>query len=457
MSELDHQVDAKEYLRQSLADSGHEHVKVGVFDIDGVLRGKYMSTSKLLSSLDKGFGFCDVVLGWDVADELYSNSSFTGWHSGFPDAPVRIIPDSLRQLPADGGIPFLLCEFDKAAATLCPRGVLRRVLQRALDAGYVVNAGFEYEFFVFDETSESLRAKNFENLTPLSRDSSGYSMLRTTQQAEFYRAILEGCAKAGISIEGLHEETGEGVLEAAIAVSPGMKAADSAALFKVCAKVIANQHDKVATFMAKCNAAWPGQSGHIHVSLQDPAGASLFFDEAAPDSMSETMRYFLGGQQRLMPEILAMVAPTINSYRRLVPGYWAPTSANWGVENRTGALRAINGSASSQRVEYRVASADANPYLALAAAVASGLWGIENRVEPDEALEGNGYESVATDATRLPQTLWEAAQKFRHSKAARSLFGDEFVEHFAATREWEEQEFRKHVTDWERRRYFEII
>lgn len=457
MSATDDQDRGRRHLQQVLAASDQQHVKVGVFDIDGVLRGKYMSTSKLVSVLEKGFGFCDVVFGWDVADELYNNSSFTGWHSGFPDAPVRIVADSLRQLPFDGETQFLLCEFDKAAENLCPRGILNRVLQRASDAGYDVQAGFEYEFFVFDETSESLREKNFENLTPLSRGPSGYSVLRTTQKSEFYRAILDGCATAGIPIESLHEETGEGVLEAAIAVDTGMQAADRAALFKVCTKLIANKHEKVATFMAKCNAAWPGQSGHIHVSLQDKSGAPVFFDQTAPDSISETMRYFIGGQQRLMPEVLATVAPTINSYRRLVPGFWAPTSATWGIENRTGALRVIGGSASSQRVEYRVASADANPYLALAAAVASGLWGIEHRIEPDQAIKGNAYESEPTEATLLPQTLWDAAQRIRQSEAARNLFGDTFVEHFAATREWEEQEFRKHVTDWERRRYFEII
>ncbi len=450
-------VDFKQRLQQVIADGGHQFVKLGVFDMDGVLRGKYMSTSKLLSVLEKGFGFCDVVLGWDVADELYDNSSFTGWHTGFPDAPVRIVADSLRQLPLDGETPFLLCEFDGAAEDLCPRAALRRTLSRARDAGFQVRAGFEYEFFVFDETSESLRAKDYTNLTPLSRGQSGYSVVRATQNSDFYRAILEACSATGVPLESLHDETGEGVLEAAIAVDEGMKAADYAAMFKVCTKIVASGHGKAATFMAKCNTDWPGQSGHIHVSLQDASGAPVFFDKDAPHSMSTEMRHFIGGQQQLMPEFLAMAAPTINSYSRLVPGFWAPTAATWGVENRTGALRVIGGSASSQRVEYRVASADANPYLALAAAIASGLWGIENQIDPGDAIEGNAYECAATEETRLPATLWDAAQRLRQSRAARVMFGDPFVDHFAATREWEEQQFRKHVTDWERRRYFEII
>jgi glutamine synthetase len=169
------------------------------------------------------------------------------------------------------------------------------------------------------------------------------------------------------------------------------------------------------------------------------------------------MRYFIGGQQRLMPSLLAMVASTVNSYSRLIPGFWAPTSATWGIENRTTALRAIPGSPSAQRVEYRVAAADANPYVALAAALASGLWGIENKVEPKAPVSGNAYAAPADPDLDLPRTLWEAAQRLKGSGEARLLFGDAFVEHFAATREWEEREFRKHITDWELARYFEII
>jgi glutamine synthetase len=169
------------------------------------------------------------------------------------------------------------------------------------------------------------------------------------------------------------------------------------------------------------------------------------------------MRHFLGGQQKLMPELLGMIACTVNSYSRLIPGYWAPTTATWGVENRTTALRVIPGSPASQRIEYRIAAADANPYIALAAALGSGLWGIEHKIEPTAGVTGNAYELPPNPDFALPATLWEAAQRLKASKPARALFGDAFVEHYAATREWEEREFRKHVTDWELARYFEII
>lgn len=214
----------------------------------------------------------------------------------------------------------------------------------------------------------------------------------------------------------------------------------------------------MATFMAKWSNKWPGSGGHLHVSLKDKkSGKPVFYDGKKPHDMSDTMRWFLGGQQALMPEIVSMVACTVNSYSRLIPGYWAPTSATWGVENRTTALRVIKGGEKSQRIEYRIAAADINPYIALSAAIGSGLWGIENKIEPTKPVDGNAYDQKLPEKQSLPTSLFEAAQRLRKSTAARDLFGDSFVDHYAATREWEEREFRKAITDWELARYFEII
>jgi glutamine synthetase len=432
------------------------HIKVGVFDIDGILRGKYMSRAKFLSALENGYGFCDVVLGWDCQDQLYDNVRFTGWHTGYPDAPVRILPDSCRPLPfEDDGLLFL-CEFTDLAEQVCPRAVLRKVLERARKLGFEAYAGFEYEVFFFNETPESVRAKNYRDLKPMAPGWFGYSVIRNTVAADFYRQMLATCEAMDFGIEGLHEETGPGVIEAAIAFDEALASADKAALFKTFVKVLAQRSNMMATFMAKWSQQYPGQSGHIHLSLKKN-GESAFFDANAQHSMSETMRHFVGGQQRLMPELLAMIAPTINSYTRLIPGFWAPTDSTWGVENRTCALRVIPGSAKSQRVEYRVAAADANPYVILAAALASGLWGIENRIEPEPLVEGNAYEKTFPERLALPRSLWDAAQRLKGSAMAREFFGDPFVEHFAATREWEEREYRKHISDWELARYFEII
>jgi glutamine synthetase len=434
------------------------HVKVGVFDVDGIMRGKYISRAKFLSALESGYGFCDVVLGWDCQDQLYDNVQFTGWHTGYPDAPARILPDSCRPLPFEGDNLFFLSEFAPPAEQVCPRGILRKVLERARSMGFEAYAGFEYEVFFFNETPQSIREKNYRNLQPMAPGWFGYSVIRNSVAADFYREMLAMCETMDFGIEGLHEETGPGVIEAAIGFDGALASADKAALFKTFVKVLAQRNSMMATFMAKWSRDWPGQSGHIHLSLRSrDGGKPVFHDPSQPHSMSATMRHFVGGQQRLMPELLAMVAPTVNSYTRLIPGFWAPTDSTVGVENRTCALRIIPGSAKSQRVEYRVAAADANPYVILAAALASGLAGIEQGIEPEPLVEGNAYDHKFPEALALPRTLWESAQRLKQSRMAREWFGDAFVQHFAATREWEEREFRKHITDWELSRYFEII
>jgi glutamine synthetase len=432
------------------------HVKVGVFDIDGIMRGKYISRAKFLSALENGFGFCDVVLGWDCQDQLYDNVKFTGWHTGYPDAPVRILPESCRPLPFEENGLFFLAEFTDQAEQVCPRATLRRVIDRARQMGFEAYAGFEYEVFFFNETPDSIREKNYRNLKPMAPGWFGYSVIRNSVAADFYRHILATCEEMDFGIEGLHEETGPGVIEAAIAFDQALASADKASLFKTFIKILAQRHSMMATFMAKWSADYPGQSGHIHLSLKKQ-GESVFYDANKPHTMSDAMRHFVGGQQRLMPELLAMVAPTINSYTRLIPGFWAPTDSTWGVENRTCALRVIPGSPKSQRVEYRVAAADANPYVILAAALASGLYGIENRIEPEPEIRGNAYDQKFPEQLALPRTLWDSAQRLRGSKMARDFFGDAFVDHFAATREWEEREYRRHISDWELARYFEII
>ncbi|MCE9682096.1 glutamine synthetase family protein [Halomonas alkalisoli] len=452
------EIKSAEDARRIVEERGLSHVKVGLFDIDGVMVGKYMRRDKFFHALEEGFAFCDVVLGWDSKDELYDNVKYTGWHTGYPDAGLRILPDSCRDLACEGDMLLFLAEFTGPAEAICPRGLLRRVLAKAREMGFIAHGALEYEFFLFQETPESIREKGFRNLKPLTPDMMGYSMLRSSVHSELYHELLALSEAMDFPIEGLHTETGPGVLEAAIGVDEALAAGDKGALFKTFTKVWAQRRGLMATFMAKWSPDYPGQSGHIHLSLNHASsGDSAFFDADKPHQMSEIQRHFVAGQQQLMPEFLAMFAPTVNSYTRLIPGFWAPTDATWGVENRTTALRVIPGSAKSQRVEYRLGSADANPYLALAAAIGAGLHGIEQRLEPGEPVSGNAYELTHPASQALPQTLWEAAQRLKASGPARSLFGDDFVEHFSATREWEERQFRRHITDWELDRYFEII
>jgi glutamine synthetase len=452
------EIKTAEDARQIVEQRGLNHIKLGLFDNDGVMRGKYMSREKFISSLDNGFAFCDVVLGWDSKDQLYDNVTYTGWHTGYPDAPVRILPESCREIPFEDNMLLFLAEFADHAETICPRAALRRVIDKASAMGFDAFAALEYEFFMFNETPDSIREKNFNNLQPMTPGYFGYSIIRNSVHADLYHKIMDLSERMDFPLEGIHTETGPGVLEAAIAVDSAIDAADKAGLFKTFIKVLAQRNGLMATFMAKWSPDYPGQSGHIHLSLRHKDGSgSAFYDPSKAHNMSETQRQFLAGQQRLMPEMLSMFAPTINSYTRLIPGFWAPTDATCGVDNRTTALRVIPGSDKSQRIECRLGSADANPYLALAAALGAGLHGIEQQWEPEAEVKGNAYEQEHPAHLALPRTLWESAQALKASEAARSLFGDAFVEHFAASREWEEREFRKHITDWELERYFEII
>ncbi len=445
-------------INKGLVKAGIDYIKVGAFDVDGILRGKYMQRDKFINGLENGFGFCDVVFGWDSGDQLYDNTTFTGWHTAYPDAAARILPQTARALPYEENCALVLAEFAGEAEKVCPRGLLRNVLKKADDMGYKPYASCEFEFFLFKETPHSVREKNYQNLRTMTPDYFGYSVLRNSVHAEFYHELLDLSKAMRFPIESLHTETGAGVLEAALLYNQALEAADQAALFKTFAKVMAQRKGLMATFMAKWSNDWPGQSGHMHVSLQNKNNArSVFHDETQPHNMSDEMCWFVGGQQKLMPELLAMIAPTVNSYSRLIPGFWAPTSANWGIENRTCALRIIPGSEKSQRVEYRVSAADINPYIALAAAIGSGLWGIENRTEPSKPVNGNAYEKTYPVKQSLPSTLYEATNRLRKSIAANELFGEAFVKHYAETREWEVREFRKAITDWEKQRYFEII
>ncbi len=448
-----------ETIKEYISDHKIKNIKLAIVDIDGVLRGKYVNANKFLSALESGFGFCNVVFGWDSDDVLYSKDSFTGWEDGFKDDWATVDPSSFRFLPTEDHKSIIcLADFSESrAAAVCPRSILKKILKRLDTLGYSARAAMEFEFFLFNETPKSLRDKGFHNLTPMTPGNFGYSVLRNSTHAKLYHELMELMEEMGMPLEGLHTETGPGVLEGAIEHSEALRAADNGALFKTFVKVWAQQNDMIASFMAKWSADYPGQSGHIHISLQKKDGTSAFYKKGKADNMSDEMRWFIGGQQKLMPEVLAMVASTCNSYTRLIPGFWAPTAASWGVDNRTCALRAIPGSPKSQRVEYRVSAADINPHLALAAAIGSGIWGIENKIEPLEAVVGNAYDIDFPEKIQLPRTLTQAAEKFKNSKIARELFGDAFVDHFAYTRIWEDQQQRAAITDWQLKRYFEII
>ena len=444
-------------IKQSFAKHKIEKVRLGGFDIDGVLRGKYISLDKFFSAAESGLGFCDVIFGWDSSDVLYDNVTLTGWHTGYPDALARIDLSSFCVLPWETNTACFLVDFfrkDGSPLPVSPRQVLRSVVESAEKKGYAVRASIEYEYFFFREDPISARQKHFRDLTPLSPGMFGYSFMRASAHSDLAHAIIDTSSAMGIELEGFHTETGPGVYETAIRYDDALRAGDKAAMFKTLVKIVARKQGLLATFMAKWNANLPGCSGHIHQSLSDRAGKkNLFYEPQSDSHISELMQRYMAGQLSLMRELTVMFCPTVNSYKRTVPGTWAPTNVTWGVDNRTTALRAIAAGPKSTRVEHRLPAADANPYLSLAASLASGLFGIENSLELPAPV-GNAYES---QAPALPRSLEESAELFRSSKAARQILGDEFVDHYSATRDWETRQFRRAVTDWELERYFEII
>ncbi len=455
--------DASDLIAQYQSE-GIKRIKFAVCDIDGVLRGKYISLEKFAAIAAGTSGFCDCVLGWDVDDQLYDNGTFTGWHTAYPDALVRLDLSTERRLQDEGNMPFFLGDFvtqdQQKFHPICPRSRLKEVLNRAQQAGLGAKLAFEYEFFVFDETPHSIREKNYRNLVPLSPGNFGYSILRTNTYADLFNELMDYCIAHNFPLECLHCETGPGVWEGAITVDDALAAADKAVMFKTFVKSFFQRKGLVATFMAKWSMDYPGQSGHCHQSLQHlNNGESAFFDSNAAYSMSELQKSYVAGQQKYLRQLLAVTSPTINSYTRLVKGAWAPTAATWGVENRTTALRVIPGSAKSQRVEFRVGSADANPYLVAAATLGAGLLGIEERLELTAPVVGDAYaiQDQLPPDWQFPTNLRDANRALAKSEAAKNLFGEPFVEHYVASRDWEVRQYEKQVTDWQLQRYFEII
>ncbi|SHF02797.1 glutamine synthetase [Mariniphaga anaerophila] len=434
-------------------------VKIAFSDIDGILRGKYIHKEKFSDAVKNGIGFCDVIFGWDCNDKCYDNSEITGWHTGYPDAKASIDLATFREIPWENNTPFFLGDFAddaKYEEAVCSRSLLKRVARNCHEMGFKPLFSQEFEWFNFLGTPNEIAAGNFENLVPATPGMFGYSILRTSLNSDYFNDLFSLMGKFGVPLEGLHTETGPGVLEATAIYDEVLHAADKAILFKTAVKEISYRHNFVSTFMAKWNPELPGSGGHIHQSLWNLEQTNnLFYSDADSDKMSGLMKHYIAGQLKCLPEILPMFAPNPNSYRRLSGGDWAPSTLTWGVDNRTASIRAIPGTPRSARIETRVPGADTNAYLVMAAALASGLYGIKKRLLPGEATLGNGY----TDKSKgvLPTSLEEATEKMAKSEIANELFGDAFVKHFTATRRWECRQADSGDPKWELKRYFEII
>ncbi len=455
---------------QRLIEEGKiEYVKVGIPDMEGVYRGKRVAANYFLSGLHDGFPQGDVIFGWDIAENVLPNLKFSNWERGFGDVVMQPDLATFALVPWEENVASCICDVRTEhgdAVTLVPRYILNNLVERARSIGYEPMAASELEFRFFRENQMSLREKDFgTNLTPLNPGTNCYVISQSSADDHLLGRIARMMRDSGIEIEGYNREHGPGMYEMNIHYAQATTAADRTLLFKTGVKEICYQMGYAATFMAKWNDQEDGSSGHSHMSLWDRNGErNVFWDENADGHMSATMRFFLAGVLSKMPELMALYAPVINSYKRYIEGTWAPLNTTWGMDNRTCAVRVINNGRRAIRVENRVPGSDANFYLVFSAMLASGLYGIEHKLELPTRLEGNAYDAATVTKAlesgqiqALAHNLTTATNLLESSDVAKEYFGTEFVEHFVATRRWEVSEYEKAVTNWERRRYFELI
>jgi glutamine synthetase len=453
-----------------LIDEGKiEFVKVGAADVEGVFRGKRVAAQFFLDSLNEGFAQCDVLFGWDIAENVLPNLKFSNWQRGFADIVMKPDLSTFALVPWEENVASCLCDLwteHGEPVTISPRYILHTLVERARSLGYEPMAASELEFRFFREDQRSLREKDFgPDLTPLNPGMNCYSISQASADDVLLSHIARMMRSHGVEIEGYNREHGPGMYEMNIHYSDALTAGDRTMLFKTGVKEICYQSGYAATFMAKWNDQEDGSSGHSHLSLWDRQREhNLFWDESANDHMSAIMRHFLAGVLDRLPEFMVLYAPLINSYKRYVEGTWAPLNTTWGMDNRTCSVRVINNSRRAIRIENRVPGADANFYLVFAGMLASGLYGIEHKLELPDRLDGNAYEAATISKAltegrikSLAHNLEEATRLFERSEVVREYLGADFVEHYATTRHWEVKEYEKAVTNWDRRRYFELV
>jgi len=434
---------------------GASHARFFVTDIDGVCRGKTLSGPKMAELLGGGGTIASAVFGWDIADDLYTRGvSFAGLGTALGEIGLRLDPATARQVPWDDMRWVLIGEHldpQGHPLPLCPRQVLKQVLSRAQQREWTVQLGVEFEWYVLQETETSARQKGYRGLQTGTQGVTNYSPFRVDALTPFVNDLFRWLPAMDVPLEALHTEAGPGNLEVALHHGEALHTADRAILFKQATREIGRRHGLLNTYMAKWSSAYGGCGQHLHQSLWQ-GGRNLFHDASAPHGMSAVQRQYMAGQLRALPDLFALYAPFINSYKRLVDGMLAPVHVNWGVDDRHSALRVVPGSARSQRLETRTPGADANPYLVMAAAVASGLYGIEHGLDLDDVAAQSRDRSE-----RLPRSLEEATALMAQSALARELLGEAFVNHFVETRTWEVRRFQQAVTDRELARYMELV
>ena len=442
---------------EALVEAGTiDTVLVAMTDMQGRLQGKRCAATFFMDEVRRhGTEACNYLLAVDVDMNTVGGFAIASWEQGYGDFVLRPDPTTLRLVPWQPGTAMVLCDVERVdgggPVRPSPRPVLREQLDRLAERGLTAFVGTELEFNIFDDSYEQAWAHNYHRMRPANQYNVDYSVLGTARVEPLLRRIRNDMARAGMYVESAKGECNLGQHEIAFRYDEALATCDNHSIYKTGAKEIAAQEGRSLTFMAKYDER-EGNSCHIHISLRDESGEPVLAGDG-PGGFAPIMNHFIAGQLRCLREFTCLLAPNINSYKRFVAGSFAPTAVAWGTDNRTCALRVV-GHGASLRVENRVPGGDVNPYLAVAALVAAGLYGIENELEPGPELIGNAYTA---DLEHVPGTLREATELFAHSAIARSSFGDDVVDHYTNAARVELAAFDAAVTDWERVRGFERL
>jgi len=428
-------------------------VHIGLPDVEAEFRHKAVDVTKANKLARDGYAFCEVVNYWTIDERPFQETAF-------PDRPAKLHLDTVRKYPFAQNAAFCIADFNGEWGRRSPRNVLLGQLEEARKDGYLVQSAFEYEYNVFSETREEMKAKGFRNLRHFAPENRLYSLQTAAVYADLFDGLKTTMECLDVPLDAMHSELGPGFFEVPLRHTEGIRAADNAAIFKNFCRAYFARHGLLAGFMSKFSKDLSGNSGHVHLSLKDAQGRPVFSDPQRTHGISDSLRHFIGGVIHLMPELLLMCSHTVNAYKRLVPGAWAPVTPSWGIQNRTAALRVINDTSEATRVEFRVPSADANPYTTLAMFLAAGLYGMRNAIDPGEPTEGSVYEVANNDRQMFPSDLGEATDRFSQSPHAERMFGKEFVEMYTAIRRKEFQDYSDYLTEitpWEIERYLGIV
>jgi glutamine synthetase len=438
-------------LKQAVADGTVDTVLLAIADMEGRLQGKRLTASHFLDEvLEHGAEGCNYLLAVDVDMETVGGYAMASWERGYGDFEMVPDLDTLRPVPWQEGTVLVLADIqwgDGTEVVASPRQILRRQLARLAERGLIANAGTELEFIVFMDSYEDAWKRAYRDLEPANLYNIDYSLLGTARVEPLIRRIRNEMGAAGMTVENSKGECNLGQHEVNFRYGEALKTADDHAVYKNGAKEIAAQEDMAITFMAKFNER-EGSSCHIHLSLAESDGGANAF--AADRSMFDR---FLAGQLACLREMSLLFAPHVNSYKRFAPGSFAPTAVAWGNDNRTCSMRVV-GHGEALRLENRLPGADVNPYLALAAMIASGLHGVDSALELEEPLEGNAYTA---DKPHVPTNMYEARDLFAASDVAKEAFGQEVVDHYLNRARVELDAMESTVTDWERFRGFERL